>query len=97
MTNRSLLAGMSARLLLRQAGLGLVAYVCAAEERTGNRALSLTLFMCAIIWSSWDGLLGRAGRFGRETALAEGVLLYLGAALFAHVLQQVFGLAPIGW
>ena len=73
-----------ARFLLRQSVLGLVAYVCAVDDRNGNRVLSLTLFMCAVIWSSWDGLLGWPGRFGKETALAEGVLLYLGAALVAY-------------
>ena len=82
---------------MREHALGLVVYVCSVSERAGNALLGLTLFICAVLWSSWDGVLPQAGRYRQGIAFVEGTLLYFGAVTIANLLRLALGQQAAGW
>ena len=89
--------GQIRALLLREHALGLVVYVCSVPERAGNALLGLTLLICAVLWSFWQGVIPRAGPHRRSIAVIEGVLLYVGAVTVANLLHLVLGQQATGW
>lgn len=83
-------------LLLRGHMLGLIVYICSVPERAGNALLGLTLLICAVLWSSWDGILCGHQPHRWSIALPEGTLLYVGAIAVANLLRLIFGQFTIG-
>lgn len=84
-------------LVLREHALGLLVYTSSAPERPGNAMLGLTLLICAVLWSTCDGVLPRAGSFRWATVLVEGMLLYVGSVAVTNLLRFAFGQMPVGW